>query len=126
MNKSKGSISINAGGGVSLKTNGTSIRINGVTENSTGGVIHHKAGQTLIQTGNEMTASQGGKIINEVEDGHLIQTFNNIKSTTEGIVINKVTRSKLKIPILLVVLGVLADLIAVLSTGSHIWKWFSQ
>lgn len=116
------SIKFNLGKGDSLKINSTKTFMKGVEQNANGGKIEHHATEELTQIGNSMEAKNDGQIINEVEGGALNQIDNKMKVDDGGKIINKVSKKDIKLPIILILLGVFADMTSLYFFGLHFWE----
>lgn len=112
-------IKINTPPGASVKTNSTQTYMNGVKETSTGGEISHEASDQLVQINNEMTATNEGEIVNE--GGSLRQEGNKMLADHKGKIINKSTSKRLKVSLIIVIIGVVADVLSLISSGQHFW-----
>lgn len=115
-------IKINTQHGNSVKTNSTQTYMKGVKQTSDGGEISHKATKGLVQRDNEMKATDKGKIINEVDEGGLLhQEGNKMITDKKGKIINRAKSKTLKISLVIVPIGLIANVITLLSFWQRLW-----
>jgi len=115
-------IKINTPPGSSLITNSSKAYMKNVEQESSGGDISHNSAD-LTQIGGSQVAKNNGKITNRVENGKLYQKDIAQFAEDGGEILNEV-KKKLKIPIILVIVAVGADIITWYSMGIHLWELF--
>jgi hypothetical protein len=120
-------IKINTPPGSAVITNATEAIMRGVEQTTSGGIISHTATNQLTQIGGSHTASNGGKIINSVEGGSLAQIGVKQSADSKGEIINRIKKLErpLKITALIAGVGLLADVVTLLSYGKHVWGLIS-
>lgn len=116
-------IKINTPPGATLTTNATKTHMQNVEQKTSGGEISYNSAD-LMQVGGSQTAKNQGKITNRVEGGTLHQK--NLTQSTEdkGEIFNEV--KKLKIPLIITIIAVGADIISYYFLGFHIWELFKK
>lgn len=114
-------IKINTPLGSSVKTNSTQAYMRNIEQETTGGKISHNSND-LTQIGGSQTARNKGKIINRVKNGRLYQKDINQSAEDNGKILNEV--KKLKIPFIITILAIGADIITYYFLGRHIWEFF--
>ncbi|MDP2641280.1 MAG: hypothetical protein Q8P39_01915 [Candidatus Yanofskybacteria bacterium] len=114
-------IKISTPPGASVSTNATKTHMQNVEQESSGGKISHNA-VNLTQIGGSQSAKNKGKITNRVEGGTLYQENLDQSAENEGEVLNEV--KKLKIPLIIIIIAVGADLVSYYFFGLHFWEIF--
>lgn len=114
-------IKINTPPETSVKTSSSQAYMQNIEQKSTGGEISHNSND-LTQIGGSQTAINKGKITNRVENGSLYQK--NVEQSAEdsGEILNEV--KKLKIPFIITIIAIGADIITYYSFGRHLWELF--
>ncbi|MFA6077325.1 MAG: hypothetical protein WC735_04615 [Candidatus Paceibacterota bacterium] len=113
-------IKMNVNKDSSIETNSTKTFMKNVEQNVNGGKIKHYATEELTQICNKMEAKADGQIINEVGEGSLKQIGNSMKAEEGGKIINRIIKKDLKLPLLILTIGILADLTSLYFFGEHI------
>ena len=85
-------IRINTPPGTSLETKSSSVNIQNIEQESSGGTISHKSGD-LTQIGGSQTAKNKGKITNRVEGGTLYQENVTQSAEDRGEILNEVKKN---------------------------------
>ena len=116
-------IKIDTPPGVSVKTNSTQAYMQNIEQKSTGGKISYNS-NNLTQIGGSQTAVNNGKITNRVENGALYQENVTQSAESKGEILNEV--KKPKIPLMLTITAVGANLISYYFFGLRLWELFTK